>query len=686
MGTKVRLFLYIFMVFPLHLYGEVFDCGEALESLEEIQQQQLRLAPEGSSQSLLALEEEFDRKKADLTLLKGMQKLNQEYHRLKEMVRKKAIAPPPGKDDLIRLGNDVLKHHQTVQRVATADRILRLLSSHGMNNKIQFTFFKERPSEIKPFVLANLLKGNCHSQCDNLNALLEDGVFARNMVGLLSQVAEDSNQCGEKESTRNCRIEGANRFQKKVHAYRDELTQHIDPNQLARDDFAKEEWEDLEEKRSQLSLCSGECAGEMAALTQAIRSYREKVTRLEKDKDGAERAWSALKAFHDDANLIRTDRQFGVPLNQGLVDSYIRADQRDKAILKAKMTPQELSIATIKATQQTLVEQLTPDSHHRSREKLRQQFARQTHREMTDFFANSEEGLENRLEHFNGILNTLMNAPGEDFLQLKQRKITLKKDDFFKRLEALNEEQLARQKERTDRAAAATQKQLNSLSETIANIRKSQAFQRGDHLKHYLFGQFQKKCRQSQDATDIHCKSTLAPGGQAEVQILGKGLGNILAVMDDKPAPKDIQSFQKMCKKSSRYRSACSFVREEYRRQYPSGSVEEVLKRTRRGTIVYNSRGRKVDYIPHNNSGTELFTQGLAYALPLSMEPLMMFLTQGAWNNQLDSYVEWGQKEKSWYHQSEQYQEYANERWVEDMFNHFNPNFASTPPPVVPTQ
>ena len=654
---------------------EPFRCQKALESLKDIQRQQLLLTPDQSPSNLLKLENQFERNKARLTLLKGLQKLNEQYHHLKKMIKDTAATPPHAKDELIGMTNQLLSHQPTIQRIHTANQILKVLSRHDAEGTLKKLISGPKPIQAQQMI--TFLQTNCTSECDQLEPLLkQDNSFGQGMASLVTSLMNDLEPC--KTEDHRCKTKRVREFQQEMNTHRDVLLDKIPLTDWEQGTFAQDQRAALEDKRNRLVSCQQEdCNEQSAELTEAILAYREEVFRLEKGEDGVVRAWSALKEFHDNAKHIRVDEEFETAINQRFVEEFVRANDEEKENLKSQLTPQELAVATIKSTQKNLMDQLMFDSYSQSREKLRQDFAERADSQMNDFFSNSNSGKENRLEHFNSILNNLLDSVDE-FLIEKDGKIALEDSKFFEHLDFLHSSEGEGQekiKERLDGEIAKIQNRLEYLSKSINFIEQKPFYRQGDRLKRYIFDRFQKNCPQHQDSSQIQCKAVIGPEGQREVHILGQ---DILAVIDDPTGPEPILSLDKICRGSSLYRSACTFVSDEYENRYPSGTAQNVIERTNRETVIYNRKGRAVEIINHDTSFGEHLVMGFGHALnnPQNMETLFMLMTQKQWDEQLDSYVEWGQQEKSWYHQSEQYREYAQERWVEEWFQKLNPVFS----------
>ena len=663
----------------------VFDCEGAPEALREIQRQQLNLTSEESADNLLELEEKFDRHKAHLTLLKGMQKLNREYRNLKGLIRRQASAPVQSRGELWELSERLLEHRPTVLKVAIANRLLTILANPEGDPNLDGALEKlvnTENSVIDTDKVWNLFREHCgrvltSAQCRQLNSRRRGDSFARGMAGLLADAAGALRvDCTE---VRNCSAEKREQFKQNVENYRDALLDHIDLAQWENSSFASEEYKTMVLFREQLAKCNENCQTAMTKLNKAVVAYRDKVRSLETRPDGSARAWSALEQFNQSADRIRTDRWRGAEVNRNLIDRYVRADTRGRNSLK--LTPAELSVARMEISRKEVFGALSADTYKQSREQIRQNFAREVNVRSREFF--SDESLDARRKRFNRTLQQLLGTePEGEFLAIDSKdRIRLDEGRFFGRLDALGEEGRSALQERIDHEVAVAQRELDSLSREIASVKGSEAFRSGEKLKRYVLNRFGKNCRNRNSGGSIRCKLLPGSSGGEMVVGLGEDWGEILTVVESPGDPGHIRASRQICGSTGRYSSACSLVRREYRRSHPSGTIDDVIKRNRRDTFVYNAQGRVVDRILHDSSTWELVGQGISSGLASNMGTLFLYLSQNNFEDQLASYVEWGQQEETWYHQSQQYREYVEERWVEDMFNHLNPNFAPAPIP-----
>ena len=693
--NKIRLFLSFFALWAALALGPAsaeeedggsFDCRGAQEALREIQRQQLSLTPEDSSESLLELEDRFDRHKAHFVLLQGMQKLNDEYRNLQGMIRKNAARRPPhSREELLELSGKLIEHPQTVKKVAIADQFLTILSNPGNDPGLDAAIRNlvgPENAAIAPEQIWELFGQHCSkalspNQCQRLNASRGEGDFARGLAVLLTRAAGAlKTDCRQ---ARDCRSERREEFKNNIHSYRDALLANIQPSQWEGENFAMNEHQNVIRAREELGGCTQNCQMPTKNLNMAINAYRGKVRSLEKTRSGRQRAWSALKEFNDIADQIRTDQWRKAKINDRLIDRFVRAEPAERSRLR--LTPMERSIAKMRATRGEVFKTLTADSHFQSREQIRQNFAEETHNQVEKFF--SDDRLDVRFNRFNTTLNRLMGTERKiDFLVLDNNRITLNENQFFGYLDNLSDKGRDRLEKRIGEQVAHAQKEMDSLSKKISSIKDRPVSKDGDKLKHYIFNRFQKNCSGTGDVDIEPIRCRQLPGSHPPKVVLGLGehFGDILAVMDNPQDPDHITAFRQICQSSPHYRSACSIVHRNYRSSHPSGTIQEVLNKNKRDTLIYDRRGRPIERIVHDTSRGELLAQGLLYGLSQNMENLFMFLGQSHYEDQLDSYVDWAQQEKTWYHQSEQYRQYAEERWVEDWFNHLNPNFA--PPPA----
>ena len=688
--TKNQLILSFYCIVLSITSGNIsgedsFNCDGALEALEEIQRQQLALTPKDSPTTLLELEDQLERKKAHLTLIRGMQKINKEYRNLKNLLKERADAPPHTKDELLPLADNLLKHHQTVQRVSTANQILTIFSDTFGDESLKELLLGQGP--ITPSKIHDFLIGECKSSnsCDSeLKTLLSGDPFANGMAGLLSTVA-DNFECDTPQNSPRCQREKVVNFRKNIYDYQDELLKniHLPPSEV-QGNFASNERKTIERKREELAECMENCKEKITGLVGALKSYREKVASLERaSNDRASKAWSVLKDFHKDADLIHMEEELGADVNSHLIERFVRADESGRTDLKSLLSPSELSVATMKSTRKELLDNLVPDSYTQSREELRQQFDELAPERLKDFFANTQEGQNNRLQQFNNHLNFLLEGADEDFLTMdSDGRVNLNEEKFFNHLKNLSETDSAELDKRIDETLEKTREEFSSLSKAVNAIKKGSAYQQGEKMKNYIVNRLQRRCPESPDSSNVTCNLFTGPDGNKEIQILGEDWSGILAVMENPQDPEHIRTFHKICKDSShQYLDACRFVNREYRRRYPAGTVEDVIKRTKRETFIYDRQGRITDRILHDNSGGELFAQGFFYALnnPQNLETLMMALTQNSWEDQLNDAVERGKQNQTLHLQYQEYQDYAEERWVEDWFNYLNPNFSPAP-------
>ena len=680
--NKSRLFLFVFFLlestslFALEETGQAFDCRNAQEALREIQRQQMSLTPGNSSESLLELEERFDRHKAHLILLKGMQKLNQEYRNFETLIREQGATPTQSKDELLELSEQMKSHHQSAQKVAIANQFLTVLSSNDsfIDGAIKKLVGKENAT-INPRKIEKLFQEHCSralasEQCKKFN---DSNHFFDGMAQLLSDAAGALNvDCTQ---ARDCQTERGNKFKENVVTYRNKLLEHIQESQWEEEKLADQELQKMTSAQENLSTCTGNCKVQTKNLIRAINAYRNKVRSLEKVKDGSKRAWSALKEFNETADKIRTDTWRNVSVNENLINRFVQAPPDQRTVFK--LTPTEHSIAKMRIARQETFNNLTSNSYHQSREEIRQNFARETHTELESFF--SDDSLNVRFERFNKVLNRLMETEDNvGFLSLNNKKIALNENTFFKHLDGLDEKKRGRLQQRIDGEIAAVQKELDSLGEKILSIKNGPDAQNGDKLKHYIFNQLQKNCGEMYDADVEAIRCKFLPGSDPGKIVLGlgKNFGEILAVMENPQDPDHIKAYRQICRSSSRYHAACSIVNRNYRRSHPSGSIQDVLKKTKRETFVYDRRGRRTNRILHDHSRGDMLAYGLVYGLGQNMETSFMYIARNHFYDQLNDYVDLAQQEKTWYHQSEQYRQYAEDRWVKDMFDYLNPNFS----------
>ena len=645
---------------------EGFNCETARKALEEVQYQQVTLKSDESFKTFLELEQDFDRERAHLILLKGMQKLNNEYRNFKKLLAKQGLQPPHSPNQLLQLSGELLKHHESVHQVDVADQILRVLSSDAPETQAAIKKLISSDDDI-----TNVFNKHCQeSDAKNDCRWYSDNhapTFVSNMQYLLSDVASKESRTVNCKGLglKDCTHKKWERFQGNIHNYRNALMDDIAASHL-QSDFANEEWEKVEDSRQKLSECTGSCTSEVQQLNLAIVAYRDKVRELENQAPA--KAWDALKKFNTAADNLRTDTWKEATINQNRIERFVRTRNPEITLTDVEKAKAQMQIA-----QKEIVDILAGDSYSQSREKLRKGFAENTHLQLEDFF--SHQSVNERIKHFNPVLQELVGSERRLLEQDARGNIVLNAEVFFDHIDKIEADERRDLQKNIEKEIIASRLRLQTLSKDMDSIKSSEDWKQGEQLKRYVFERSHKNnCEHAGDTVSIRCAPNPDSGEQRTLTALHKDFNEILAVMDTSQPAEPVKAFREICKSSSRYLSACMLANREFRRRYPAGTIADLIKESKNRTIVYNDRGRRVDYIVHDKTTSEILFDGFVGALnqPQTINSLHLLLSQSFYKDQLNSYVESAQQEKTWYHQSEQYQEYAEQRWVEDMFEQFH--------------
>ena len=665
---------------------DAFSCENAGAALEEVQLQQMTLKSEDSFKTLLELEEAFDQERAHLILLKGMQKLNTEYQNSRILLKQKGVTQPHSPKELLQLSGDLLKHQHNVHQVDVAEQILRTLSSDAPGTQGAIKKILSKNEDITEKDVSNIFQKHCQeSDVQNDCRWYQDGDgereapnFVPNMTYLLAKAADKvktSVNC-EELNRNDCTNAKWEKFQSNLHTYQEILMENIESSAL-KSYFADDEWEKLEDSRKQLSQCTENCQPKVQQLNLAVVAYRDKVRRLE---GGSDKAWESLKEFNVAADRIRTDQWKGAKVNQNRIDQFVRT--RNPEI---KLNNVEKAKAQMQIAQKEIIDVLSGDSYNqlRDKEKLRRKFAEETHVQLENFFSNNN--VDERIQRFNPILQDLTGAE-KNFLSKNNRdEIVLNAELFFQHIDKINPGEREDLKLTMEKEVRMSQNRLRALSRDMDSIKNSEAYKQGERLKRYVFERSRKNnCKYAGDTVNISCNTYPNIDDKRTLTDLQNNFAEILAVVDTSQPAEPVKAFRDTCKSSDRYQSACILVNRQFRRRYPAGTIADVIRESKKHTIIYNDRGRRVDYIIHDRTPAEIWFDGFAGALkqPQTMSSLHMLLTNSFYDDHLASYVDWAQQQKTWYHQSEQYQEYAEKRWVEDMFQSFHLNYAPQAEPA----